>query len=495
MSNQHLSNTLFSDLGLPEVLQKGIEAAGFTYCTEIQSQALPIALAGGDVAGQAQTGTGKSAAFLLALYNRLCTDPGPQGRRLTQPRAMIIAPTRELAIQIHKDALQLGQFTDFKLGLVYGGTGYDQQRKMLEQGVDVIIGTPGRTIDFLKQGLFDLKAIGVFVLDEADRMFDLGFIKDIRYLMNRMPAPTERLSMLFSATLSYRVTELAYEHMNNPNPIKVDPDRVTVESIREVVYYPSNEEKVPLLITLLRQFGAARSMVFVNTKHVGEKVWSWLEGNDFKVGVLSGDVPQLKRERLLQGFKEGELEILVATDVAARGLHIPDVSHVFNYDMPQDAEDYVHRIGRTARAGASGDAVSFACEEYAYSLLEIHDYIGHEIPTEHIDHDNLVIPKPPVKIDRPLRRGRGVGGGRSGARGAERGRPQRSSSHHRPASSTPVQTAPSRSKQAPPVTPKTGPARPPTQETAPPRSAEPSNSTGANKAKPRSRRPEPPVIG
>ncbi len=415
MSHQYLTDQPFSALDLPEPLQRGVQEAGFSHCTEIQAQALPVALAGEDVAGQAQTGTGKSAAFLLALFARLLREPPPEGRRPTQPRALVLAPTRELAIQIHKDAEVLGRHCGFKLGLVYGGTGYDSQRQMLEQGVDVLIGTPGRIIDFFKQRLFDLKAVQVFVLDEADRMFDLGFIKDVRYLARRMPPPERRLSMLFSATLSYRVMELAYEHMNNPKPVKVRADEVTVAQVREVCYYPANEEKIPLLLGLLGRTGGGRSMVFVNTKHAAETVWGYLEGNGFRAGLLSGDVPQPKRERLLEAFKRGELNVLVATDVAARGLHIPDVSHVFNYDLPQDAEDYVHRIGRTARAGASGDAVSFACEKYAYSLLEIQDYIGHNLPTAKITPELLVAPKPPVR--RPRRR---RDGGRDRRRGEAR---------------------------------------------------------------------------
>jgi ATP-dependent RNA helicase RhlB len=426
MTDKHLSDKKFSELDLPPELLKGVEAAQFTYCTPIQAESLPHALAGTDVAGQAQTGTGKTAAFLLATFHRLLTRPAPPERRQDQPRALILAPTRELAIQIHRDAEVFGRFTDFKLGLVYGGTGYDSQRKMLEAGVDVLIGTPGRLIDYFKQKIFSLKAVEVFVLDEADRMFDLGFIKDIRYLLRRMPPAEARLSMLFSATLSYRVTELAYEHMNNPQLVKVEAEKLTAERVKEVVYYPSMEEKIPLLIGLLKHMDPSRSLIFVNTKGAAERVCAWLEGNGFSVGVLSGDVPQNKRERLLQQFKEGELSLLVATDVAARGLHIPEVSHVFNYDLPQDAEDYVHRIGRTARAGASGDAVSFACEEYAYSLAEIQDYVGHTIPSEGIRSELLAEPAPRAKIERYGRgpkgqRREGGGRGRPSGRG-ERGR-------------------------------------------------------------------------
>jgi len=399
MSDQHLSDTRFSDFQLPAELLQGIEETGFSRCTPIQAETLPIALEGKDVAGQAQTGTGKTAAFLIALYHHLLNHPASEQRRSSQVRALVLAPTRELAIQIHKDAVALGGHTGLKLGLAYGGTGYEQQRKTLEEGVDVLIGTPGRIIDYFKQ-----------------HVFDLGFIKDIRYLLRRMPEPEKRLSLLFSATLSYRVTELAYEHMNNPQTVEVVPEQVTAEMVEESVYYPAKEEKIPLLLGLIAREQPLRSIVFVNTKRVADLVWGYLEGNGYPTAVLSGDVPQKKRQRLLERFAEGELPVLVATDVAARGLHIPDVSHVFNFDLPQDAEDYVHRIGRTARAGASGKALSFACEEYAFSLSEIEEYIGHKIPMESISSELLVEPKPRKKPEHS-QRPRPKGGGRNGGRG------------------------------------------------------------------------------
>jgi ATP-dependent RNA helicase RhlB len=281
----------------------------------------------------------------------------------------------------------IGAHTGLKLGLAYGGTGYEEQRETIAAGVDILIGTPGRLIDYFKQHVFDLKMAQALVLDEADRMFDLGFIKDIRYLMHRCPPPEKRLGLLFSATLSHRVQELAYEHMNNPFLVDVEPEKVTADRVRQVLYHTANEEKIPLLIGLLRHGDPLRSIVFVNTKRNAERVWSYLEGNGFKCAVLSGDVPQTKRQRLLKEFQSGKLPVLIATDVAARGLHIPDVSHVFNYDLPQDAEDYVHRIGRTARVGKDGDAISFACENYVYSLPEIEKYIGHKIPVEAVPEE------------------------------------------------------------------------------------------------------------
>ena len=428
MSETHLTDTAFSSFSLPDKLTQGIEDSGFSMCTPIQAETLPVALAGKDVAGQAQTGTGKTAAFLVAVYNHLMTHEADEHRKVNQPRALILAPTRELAIQIHSDARVIGQHTGLKPVLAYGGTGYDQQRDEITAGVDILIGTPGRLIDYFKQHVYNLKMAQVIVLDEADRMFDLGFIKDIRYLFHRCPPPEQRLGLLFSATLSHRVQELAYEHMNNPVHINVEPEKVTADRVRQVLYHTSNEEKIPLLVGLLSHGDSRRSIVFVNTKRTAERVWSYLEGNEIQCAVLSGDVPQTKRQRLLKEFQEGKLPVLIATDVAARGLHVPDVSHVFNYDLPQDAEDYVHRIGRTARVGKDGDAISFACENYVYSLPEIESFIGHKIPVEAVPDDCIAELKPPVRIKRPPPRpgggrgGPGRGKGASGGQGGNRKR-------------------------------------------------------------------------
>ena len=468
MTTHHLSDKFFSEFGLPEALLAGIREAGFDRCTPIQAGTLPLALAGRDVAGQAQTGTGKTAAFLLATFAHLLSHPASPERKPTSPRAIMLAPTRELAIQIHKDAEVLGKHTGFKIGLVYGGTGYDAQRKMLEAGVDVLIGTPGRIIDYFKQHIFDLKSVQVMVLDEADRMFDLGFIKDIRFLLHRMPPPAERLGLLFSATLSYRVTELAYEHMNNPELVKIESDKVTADRVTQKLYHTANEEKMPLLVGLLRHMDPHRTLVFTNTKGAAERVRLWLRANGFEAEVISGDVPQSKRERLLHDFQSGALPILIGTDVAARGLHIPDVSHVFNYDLPQDCEDYVHRIGRTARAGASGDAVSFACEQYSFSLPEIEDYISHKIPVERITTELLPALTPPARGAREDRdrelgrepgerpgRGRRDERGRRDARGGPRheGRRERRPEHKSaPAPEAPPQE-PVATLQVPPAAP------------------------------------------
>ncbi|QBQ53591.1 ATP-dependent RNA helicase RhlB [Nitrosococcus wardiae] len=398
MSNPHFSEISFDALNLAKPLVQGIQDAGFTVCTPIQALTLPLLLAGKDIAGQAQTGTGKTAAFLLATMQYLLRNSDTEQGQQQQPRALILAPTRELAIQINKDAQLLGRHTGLRCIVVYGGANYRKQRRLLEQGCDILIGTPGRLIDYYKQQIVGFKKVRVVVLDEADRMFDLGFIRDIRYILRRLPPPDKRLGMLFSATLSLRVTELAYEHMNNPRLVQTESQKVTADKIKEKVYFPANEEKIPLLLALLKRLAPQHAIVFVNTKHVAEQVWGYLEGNGFKAALLSGDVPQSKRQRLLKEFQEGSYPILVATDVAARGLHIPTVTHVFNYDLPQDPEDYVHRIGRTARAGASGSAVSFACEDYAFSLPDIEEYIGHKLASFSVDDEELATPKQPVLL-------------------------------------------------------------------------------------------------
>lgn len=386
MKKAHLTETRFSNLELSDSIIKGLKEAGFINCTPIQHASLPLALRDKDVAGQAQTGTGKTASFLLATFQRLIND---ENEKIKNPRALILAPTRELAIQIHKDALLLSKYLNLKFALIYGGTDYQKQLDKLKTNIDVIIGTPGRIIDFYKQGAFTLDNIQVTVMDEADRMFDLGFIKDIRFLLRRMPAPEKRLNLLFSATLSYKVTELAYEHMNNPVLIRIESEEVTSKAINQIAYCPANEQKIPLLLGLLKQHQPLRSIVFVNTKRCAEQLDDYLQANGYKTALLSGDVPQEKRQRLLNDFQENRVTLMIATDVAARGLHIPDVSHVFNYDLPQDVEDYVHRIGRTARFGASGEAISFICEEYAYSMPDIEDYIGEKVPVESITPELL----------------------------------------------------------------------------------------------------------
>jgi len=371
----------FATFDLPEPVAAGIRAAGFTHCTPIQEKVLPLALAGRDVAGQAQTGTGKTAAFLITIFTRLLARERPG--RPAAPRALVIAPTRELVVQIANDARLLGQATPFGIQAVYGGIDYHKQRSELRAGVDVLIGTPGRLIDYYKQRVFDLRSVEILVIDEADRMFDMGFIKDLRYLLRQLPPYDRRQSMLFSATLSYDVMELAYVFMNDAVRVSVTPEQVTAEKVEHLVYHVAKHEKLPLLVGLLRREPVdMRVLVFVNMRRAAERLVRYLEANGFAAAAITGDVDQRRRLAILSDFREGRLPILVATDVASRGLHIEGVTHVFNYDLPFDAEDYVHRVGRTARAGASGRAVSLACEEYVDGLEAIEQFIGFKLPWE-----------------------------------------------------------------------------------------------------------------
>lgn len=391
--SKHLTEQRFIDFPIHENVLAALDSKGFEFCTPIQAKTLPITLAGQDIAGQAQTGTGKTLAFLIAVFHYLLTNDSVTNKN--QPRAIILAPTRELAVQIGSDAELLVKHSDLKLALAYGGDGYDKQVQAIEQGVDILVGTTGRVIDYVKQGIINLDKVQVVVLDEADRMFDLGFIKDIRYLMRKCPKPEQRLTMLFSATLSPRVRELAYEDMDNAQYIEIEPLQRTGHRIKEELFYPSNEDKMALLLTLLEEEWPDRCMIFANTKHKCEEIWSYLVADGHRVGLLTGDIAQKKRLALLDSFTKGQLDILVATDVAARGLHIPEVTHVFNYDLPDDCEDYVHRIGRTGRAGESGHSISFACERYAVNLPAIEAYIGHHIPVSQYDSGALLtLPKP-----------------------------------------------------------------------------------------------------
>lgn len=386
--SKHLTEQRFSDFPIHARVLQALDDKGFEFCTPIQAQTLPFSLNGQDIAGQAQTGTGKTLAFLVATVHHLLTqdiDSKPN-----QPRALILAPTRELAVQIASDAEMLLARSGLKLALAYGGDGYDKQLEAINKGVDILVGTTGRMIDYVKQGVIDLRCVQVVVLDEADRMFDLGFIKDIRYLMRKCPPPTERLTLLFSATLSARVRELAYEDMNNAQYIEVEPLQRTGHRIKEELFYPAESDKMALLLTLLEEEWPERCIIFANTKYKCEDIWQVLHADQHRVGLLTGDIPQKKRLALLNQFTQGGLDILVATDVAARGLHIPDVTHVFNYDLPDDCEDYVHRIGRTGRAGESGVSISFACERYSINLPAIEHYIGHSIPVSQYDRDALL---------------------------------------------------------------------------------------------------------
>ena len=420
----------FTELNLPEEVLKGIEAVGFTDLTPVQEESIPLALQGKDVAGQAQTGTGKTAAFLISLFTRLLRNPRETG---SDPRALILAPTRELVVQIVEDAKGLGAFCPFKVQAIFGGVDYEKQRQALREGVDVIVATPGRLIDYARQKVFSFRNVESVVIDEADRMFDMGFIKDLRYILRKLPPFEKRQTMLFSATLSPRVMELAYEFMDLAERVRIEPEQVTAERIEQILYHVSRREKFPLLLGLMRsEENPGRVLLFVNTRKEADHLTERLKANDFKAAVISGDIPQNKRMRILADFKEGRLNFLVATDVASRGIHVDNVSHVINYDLPQDPEDYVHRIGRTARAGAGGKAISFADEDLVFHLPEIEEFIGRTIPSAMPEEENFVwnykrsVPRkkapvpekavpPEKKRTRPKRRRRGTTGKPDGA--------------------------------------------------------------------------------
>jgi ATP-dependent RNA helicase RhlB len=376
----HLTDTILSHYDLPDEVRWGLAEAGFVFATPIQEKTLPIALAGRDVAGQAQTGTGKTAAFLITIFSRLLRKPRPGAAR--GPRALVVAPTRELVMQIRDDAELLGRHTGLSTLAVFGGIDYRLQREAVKKVPDLLVGTPGRLLDYEQQGATTFADVEILVIDEADRMFDMGFIRDLRRILRRCPPYHRRQTLLFSATLSHRVMELAYEHTNQAEKLEVEPERVGAHGIKELLYHVSAREKFRLLLGLLESEGGKRVLIFVNRRTTAAELVRGLSANGYPTRALAGNIPQDRRMKILTDFKEGRLAVLVATDVASRGLHIEGVSHVINYDLPQDPEDYVHRIGRTGRAGAQGTAVSFACDDYVFSLDSIQKLIGRDVPVE-----------------------------------------------------------------------------------------------------------------
>ena len=410
-----LTSIRFDEFDLPKQVIDGLNDTGFMNCTPIQAQVLPISLTGRDVAGQAQTGTGKTAAFLVTVFTRLLALPRRSDRL---PSALIVAPTRELANQIYEEAEDLGRHTGFTMAKVLGGIGYRKQAEILRQGTDIIICTPGRIIDYFKQGIFKTAGIKISVIDEADRLLDLGFAKDMRYILRKLPHYEKRQSMLFSATLSYRVMELTYEYMNLPEFIAVTPEEVVVEGIEQTLFHIGNENKLPLLLGLLEREDWSRLLIFVNTKAGVTWLTRKLNGNGLPAEGITGDLPQRRRFRLMEWFKSGRIKILVATDVASRGIHVEDISHVINYDLPQDVENYIHRIGRTARAGKTGRALALACEKYVFHLEPLEEMLGYKIPVLWPEDDWFVKDKSRLApIGRKARgrrpfRGRGCGRGK-----------------------------------------------------------------------------------
>ena len=351
--------------------------AGFTQCTPIQAQTLPLSLSGKDVAGQAQTGTGKTAAFLVTVFTRLLTE---ETRVPGEPAALIVSPTRELALQTYEEACLIGKYTGLTIAQVVGGVDYQKQADILRSGVDIVICTPGRIIDYFKQGIFKTSGVKIIVIDEADRLLDLGFSKDMRFILQKLPRYDKRQSLLFSATLSFRVMELTYEYMNLPEFISVTPEDVAVEGIEQSLIHVGSDQKLSLLLGLLERETWERILIFVNTKSGVEWLAAKLKGNGWPAEGITGDLPQQKRFKLMEQFKEGKIKMLIATDVASRGIHVEDISHVINFDLPQDPENYVHRIGRTARAGKTGKSIAFACEAYVFHLEPLEALLNAKIP-------------------------------------------------------------------------------------------------------------------
>ena len=427
-----MDQVAFESLPIPEPILKGIRDADFKYCTPIQGKTLPLSLSGKDVAGQAQTGTGKTAAFLITLFTRLLKNKKPLTKEWVAPRALIIAPTRELARQIEIDARLLGGHCKFRIICVYGGMDYEKQRNQIKSGVDILIVTPGRIIDYYKQKLFSLKELEVLVVDEADRMFDMGFIMDLRYLFRNCSSYHKRQSMLFSATLNYRVMELCYEHMNNPVKVMVEPEKTVVDEVTQILYHVGLHEKFNLLLGLLKKEAGEKVLIFCNTKMWAERLESLLKHNNYVAALISGDLHQKKRINVLEDFKTGKLDILIATDVASRGIHVDNITHVINYDVPQDPEDYVHRIGRTARAGAKGTAITLCCENYALHLERVEQYLKHKIPIEWAEEDLFLSAKegaPSLKRRPSMKEGGRKSVGKPSAR--QNGNRPKSQSRHR----------------------------------------------------------------
>jgi len=395
VQQQVFSDTRFDQLEIPEIVLEGIKAAGYEFCTPVQKEVLPRALKHEDIAAQSQTGTGKTATFLITLLTRLVESGNKKkdtrsDEGSSRPRALILAPTRELVVQIGQEAEILAGPAGIRFQTIYGGVDYEKQRRALvNDQADVIVATPGRLIDYLKQGVIFLKDIEVLVIDEADRMFDMGFIPDVRWLLRRCPPAEKRQSLLFSATLSAKVMELAYEHLNISEAVNINPEQITVDKIKQTLYHVGRDEKLALLFGILKREKPERSLIFTNTKRMAERLEGYLKANGYAAACLTGDVPQKKRQATLERFKEHKLQYLIATDVASRGLHIEAVTHVFNFDLPQDPEDYVHRIGRTARIGASGTAIALAGEEDAFYLEPIEKLIGYKIPVEWAEEEDF----------------------------------------------------------------------------------------------------------
>jgi ATP-dependent RNA helicase RhlB len=398
----------FHDFSLPLSLMHAIADLDFKYCSAIQEKALPSAMEGKDLIARAGTGTGKSAVFLIALFTRLLKEQQPL-RKPGLPRALIIAPTRELVMQITKDGNALAKYTPLRVVAVYGGTDFQKQEQQLRQGTaDVIVATPGRLLDYASRKAVSLGQVKVMIIDEADRMLDMGFIPDVRRIMGQLPAKEERQTLLFSATVNEDVRRLAAQWCVKPVYIESDPEQVAVDTVEQVIYTVTSNEKYTVLYNLISSQEHARIMVFTNMKSEAARLHERLRANGIQAVLLTGDVPQQKRMARLEQFRGGATEVMIATDVAGRGIHIDGISHVVNYTLPYEPEDYVHRIGRTGRAGESGIAISFACEEGAFHLPAIEEYIGKALPCLPPEDGLLAQPPDPAPASsvRPKKRRR-----------------------------------------------------------------------------------------
>ncbi|MFW6236796.1 MAG: DEAD/DEAH box helicase, partial [Desulfosudaceae bacterium] len=371
----------FHDFDLPETVMRAIYDLGFTHCTPIQAEILPSTLAGRDAFGRAQTGTGKTAAFLISILTYLLNNPPPEKRKSGTPRVLILAPTRELVMQISAEARQLGKYTDMNIISIFGGMDFKEQQQQLKgRPADIIVATPGRLLDFSRRRQLRLKSVEILVIDEADRMLDMGFIPDVRKIIYATPQKSQRQTMLFSATLTEAITRLAVNWTRNPVEVAIEPEQVTVDSIDQIVYITTSDKKFALLYNIIVQQNLDQVLIFCNRKDAVGKLAARLKKYRLQCEILTGDVPQQKRAKRLEQFKDGRIRVLVATDVMARGIHIEDMDHVINYDLPHDPEDYVHRIGRTGRAGAAGTSISFADEWDSFYIPEIEAYMERPLP-------------------------------------------------------------------------------------------------------------------
>jgi len=390
----------FHDFDLPAEVMHGIADLGFQYCTDIQALSLQNALDGKNIAGKAQTGSGKTAAFLVAILTRYLRTPDRRAQKGGCPRALVIAPTRELVIQICKDADAIGKYCDLRSLAVYGGMDYDRQRRELQEApVDLLVATPGRLLDFCNQHVIDLTKVDTLVIDEADRMLDMGFIPDVRRIMGRLPPKDRRATMLYSATLTDSVMELASQWMEQPFRAEVESEHNATDTVRQVVYVIRAEDKFKVLFNHIALHPDARAIVFCNRKSTTEDVFESLKRRGVSCEMLSGDVNQNRRLKTLDEFRAGKVKIVVATDVAGRGIHVDDIEYVINFDFPYEAEDYVHRIGRTGRAGNTGIAISFADEDESFAIPEIEEYINEPLKCTILQEDDPLL-KPLEKLAR-----------------------------------------------------------------------------------------------